>query len=99
MLILPITAYAFNFEVQLIPVQCYFVGKDQSGNRAKKSAWLALTLALAFYLIIIGQFFVVNSYVKDQVCENCSFYMVVFRQYDKPYACLVITLIIVKCVF
>lgn len=53
-MILSIAAYSFVFDVQLIPIQCQLIGNDVSGNRAKKAAWISLTIAILLYCGVIA---------------------------------------------
>ena len=50
---IPMTAYVFQFELSLIPVQCYFKVNDSSGAMGLKASFISLTFAFVFYLVVL----------------------------------------------
>ncbi|CDW89280.1 UNKNOWN [Stylonychia lemnae] len=52
-LMMPIIAYSFQFELSLIPVQCYLKLSDQNGLKGYKASIISLTAATFYYTLIL----------------------------------------------
>ncbi|CDW84584.1 UNKNOWN [Stylonychia lemnae] len=82
LLLMPMIAFSFQFELCLIPVQCHMKIKDWNGVQGFKSSLISLSIALAFHIWIFFFLFQVDKYVSDIKCVDCQLYMVIYRHFQ-----------------
>eukprot|EP00347_Sterkiella_histriomuscorum_P015196 403357950 len=94
LLLLPIIAYSFQFELSLIPVQCYFEVKDHTGIKGFKASYYSLSIAGVYYIIIVLFCVFMNKMNTDLNCQDGSFFMMINRQFNQYLSVISIIIII-----
>lgn len=92
-------AYVFQFELSLIPVQCYFKVNDAAGIMGLKASFISLTFAFGFYLLVLILLLVQQKVFSDDIyVKNCSFFLVIYRHFGASASITLQVLIIVTSV-